>query len=165
MKRRRAQPATRQTRSEASCRIADSDSHVLRELEENPDFMLMMLDIPISFHRAYVPMTGMVTAALMLSYAAQTCVDGETQDGITDLDGWFTKTQQQWTDEIGLSKDEIATARSRLRELGALEERLVRDASGFKSFLQYRVNFDRVSELLMEQAARMRRDRSAQSAH
>ena len=136
-----------------------ADPAMLKEIEDNPDFVLMMLDVPISFHRAYVPMTGMVTAALLLSHAVQTSVDGETQYGITDRDGWFTKTQQQWTDEIGLSKDETISARARLRELGVLEERLVRDEGGFLSFLEFRVVYECIQELLLRQAEQMRRER------
>ena len=162
MKRRQTHKSARPT-SEAM--PAATRPGLLEELENNQDFMLMMLDIPISFHRAYVPMTGMVTAALLLSCAVQTCVDGETHDGLTDRDGWFSKTQQQWSEEIGLSKDELTTARTRLRELGVLEERLVRDETGFRNYLQYRANLDRVSELLMVQAAGMRRDRTAATAH
>lgn len=133
-----------------------SADSLLREFDDNHAFLLMMLDTPITFHRAYVPLTGMVTAALLLSHVVQTCTDGETHDGITDSDGWFTKTQQQWTDEIGLSRDETATARSKLRNLGVISERVVRDKCGFRSSLQYRANFDRIAELLTQQAHAMR---------
>jgi hypothetical protein len=159
------QPAANTQQGDEDSAHGCSSASLLRELDDNHEFLLMMLDGPITFHRAYVPMTGMVTAALLLSHVVQTCTDGETHDGITDSDGWFTKTQQQWTDEIGLSRDETATARSKLRDLGVISERVVRDKGGFKSSLQFRANFDRIEALLAEQARAMRSRAMRSTAH
>ena len=47
------------------------DDQLARELNANPEFALFMLDLPIVVQRAFIPLTGRVTAALMLSWAIQ----------------------------------------------------------------------------------------------
>ena len=83
-----------------------------------PELLLDIFDLPVSFHRCLVPITGGVTGALMLSQAIAT---SETVP--PDCDGWFTRTQEEWTEETGLSRCEQQTARRALREAGFLEER------------------------------------------
>lgn len=135
----------------------NSNKHQLvAELEDNHEFVLMMLDLPIAFHRAYIPMTGKVTSALMLSWAIQLTEECATHD-----DGWFTKTGESWTMDIGLSTDELKTARKRLEELGLIEVR--REKSGetpFRAPNQYRVNFKRLDELLRVQAQQIKQQKS-----
>jgi hypothetical protein len=125
---------------------------LLQEIEDNPDFLLYLLDMPISFHRAYVPITGKVTAALMLSWAVQI-----TEEQVHASMGWFARTTEQWTDEIGLSKDEQQTAKERLSSLNLLEVRKQRDATGFKHWNEYRVNMSVLAELLKAHAAKLKR--------
>lgn len=67
-----------------------------------------LLDRPLAFHRAFVDLTGSVTAALFLSQA----VYWQYRN-----DGHWTKTRDEWTEETGLSRREQETARKRLREL------------------------------------------------
>jgi hypothetical protein len=95
-------------------------------------------DRPIAFHRAYVTITGSVTAALFLSQAAYWARRTK------DADGWFHKTRDEWEAETGLTRREQETARQRLRQLGIIEEHL-RDTP---ARLFYRVNSDRLDELV-----------------
>jgi hypothetical protein len=74
------------------------------------------LDRPIAFQRGYVTITGSITAALMLSQAYYW--SGRTGDP----DGWFYKTQEEWTKETGMTRLEQESARKILRELGLVEE-------------------------------------------
>lgn len=75
-----------------------------------------LLDRPIAFQRGYVTITGSITAALMLSQAYYW--SGRTGDP----DGWFYKTQEEWTKETGMTRLEQESARKILRELGLVEE-------------------------------------------
>ena len=110
----------------------------------NPELLLQILDLPVSFHRCLVPITGSVTAALLLSQAI--C---SAQEGDPTLNGWFRKSQDEWGEETGLSRCEQETARRLLREAGFLEER----RSGMPAKLWYRVCPERVWRALQERAA------------
>lgn len=94
------------------------------------ELLLEVFDLPVSFHRCLVPITGGVTSALMLSQAIWT-----TQAIERTANGWFSKSQDQWTDETGLSRWEQETARRALRSAGFLEERRV----GMPAKLWFRV--------------------------
>lgn len=106
--------------------------------------LLDIFDLPVSFHRCLVPVTGGVTAALMLSQAIWT-----TQALEDSADGWFTRSQDQWREETGLSRWEQETARRALRSAGFLEER--RD--GMPAKLWYRVRPEAVWRALQAYAA------------
>jgi hypothetical protein len=80
--------------------------------------LLEVFDLPISFHRCLVPVTGGITSALMLSQAIWT-----THALEPSAEGWFIRSQEQWTQETGLSRWEQQTARRALRRAGLLEER------------------------------------------
>ena len=108
------------------------------------DLLLQLFDLPVSFHRCLIPITGGVTAALMLSQAIW-----ETQELGPAADGWFAKSQDQWTEHTGLSRWEQETARRALRRAGFLEER----RAGMPSKLWYRVRADQVWSALREYGA------------
>ena len=91
--------------------------------------------MPITFHRCFVRITGSVTAALMLSQA-MTWTDSLEPE----LEGWFSKCQNDWTWETGLSRWEQETARRVLRNCALLEERVV----GMPARLWFRVNRQRL---------------------
>jgi len=117
-------------------------SNALRPLDKA--MMLDLLDEPIVFHRAYVPVAGGITAALFLSYA------GYAYESIPkDSNGWFTRTQAEWERDTGLTRREQETARRQLRERGLLEERRV----GMPAVLWFRVNWRRLGEALEQKAA------------
>ena len=80
------------------------------------------LDRPIAFQRAFVTVTGSITAALFLSqavYWARRCLEHE------DGERWFYKTQSDWEDETGMTRYEQEGARKVLRGLGLLKEKRV----------------------------------------
>ena len=73
---------------------------------------------PITFHRAFVDLTGTINAALMLSQALYW-----TNHLKPNRDGWFYKTREDWQAETGLTRKEQDNARQRLTRLGILETR------------------------------------------
>ncbi|MBE0623474.1 MAG: hypothetical protein IH606_01555 [Burkholderiales bacterium] len=109
----------------------------------HPELLLQILDVPLSFHRCLVPISGSVTAALLLSQAI--C---NAQGADPALDGWFSKSQDEWGEETGLTRWEQATARRLLREAGFLEEQRL----GMPAKLWFRVRPERVWQALQERA-------------
>ncbi len=107
------------------------------------ELLLQIFDLPVSFHRCLIPLTGGVTAALMLSHAI-----GTTQEIDPAAEGWFLKSRDEWKAETGLSRWELETARRSLREAGFLEERRF----GMPAKLYYRVRADRLWHALQEEA-------------
>ena len=97
-----------------------------------------LLDRPIAYHRCFVTLTGSVTAAVMLSQAFY------WSNRTEDPEGWFWKTQEQWTEETGLTRFEQETARKKLRSLGIWEEK----REGVPAKLFFRLNIKAISELL-----------------
>lgn len=112
------------------------------------DLLLEVFDLPVSFHRCLVPITGGVTAALLLSQAIWT-----TQTIEPSANGWFSRSQEQWTEETGLSRWEQETARRALRNAGFMEERRV----GMPAKLWFRVRPEAVWRALQARAAPVRR--------
>lgn len=112
------------------------------------DLLLEIFDLPVSFHRCLVPITGGVTAALMLSQAIWT-----SQTIEPTANGWFSRSQEQWTEETGLSRWEQETARRALRSAGFLEERRV----GMPAKLWFRVRPEAVWRALQVRAVPVRR--------
>jgi hypothetical protein len=115
----------------------------LEGLGITPQVLLDVFDTPLSFHRCLVPVTGGVTSALMLSQAIWT-----TQSLEPSADGWFIRSQEQWTQETGLSRWEQETARRALRRSGLLEERRV----GMPAKLWFRVRPEAVWRVLQAHA-------------
>jgi hypothetical protein len=109
------------------------------------ELLLEVFDIPVSFHRCLVPVAGGVTPALMLSQAIWTSQTLDPSAG-----GWFIRSQEQWTQETGLSRWEQETARRALRRAGLLEERRV----GMPARLWFRVCADVVWRALQAGAGK-----------
>lgn len=112
------------------------------------ELLLEVFDPPVSFHRCLVPITGGVTAALMLSQAIWT-----SQEIDHTANGWFAKSQEQWAEETGLTRWEQETARRALRSFGFLEERRI----GMPAKLWYRVRPELVWFALQRHAAALGR--------
>lgn len=112
------------------------------------ELLLEVFDLPVSFHRCLVPITGGVTAALMLSQAIWT-----TQTIEPAVSGWFSRSQEQWTDETGLTRWEQETARRALRRAGFVEEKLV----GMPAKLWFRVRPEAVWRALQAHSAALHR--------
>lgn len=121
------------------------------EIRTNPAFAMFMLDLPIAVKRCYIPLTGRVTAALLLSWAVQ--ISEELPPG----DQWFAKSNEEWMNEIGLSKDELASARERLGELDLLHvRREAVEPGALRRVNHYRVNWTALTRLLLQHGRQMR---------
>jgi hypothetical protein len=114
---------------------------------ESEALLLELLDMPISFHRCLVPLTGKVTAALLLSYLLW-----NEDEARPDPAGWVTRPLDRLREETGLSKDELGSARRALRALGILEERRL----GMPPRVEFRINRRRIAQLLVEQVGSAR---------
>jgi len=95
-----------------------------------PEILRTLLGPPIAFNRSLVPLVGSVHAALMLSQALY------WSDKTKDPEAWFWKTQDEWTEETGLSRREQETARKQLQGTGFWGERYDR----YKHRQLYRVH-------------------------
>ena len=115
-----------------------------------PSLVLEVFDLPITFHRCLVRVTGSVTAALMLSQAM-----AWTEDLAPEVEGWFMRSQGDWAEETGLSRWEQETARRVLRNCGLLEERKM----GMPARLWFRVNRQRLGAALRELSERREKSR------
>lgn len=104
----------------------------------NKQCLLSVLQRPIAFHRIFAQLSGSVTAGLFFSQLFY------WHDKGSDPDGWIYKTYSEWTEETTMSRKELDTARRKLKNLHLLEEKLC----GVPAVLHYRINFDRLSELL-----------------
>lgn len=105
----------------------------------SPNLLLELFgQTPIAFHPIYVDITGSLTAALWLAYAAY-----HVSEYGTDPEGWFQKTQEAWTVETRLTRREQESARARLRELGLIQER-----RGLNQPMSYRLVTARLVALL-----------------
>lgn len=101
-------------------------------------FLSTVLDRPIAFHRVFVGVAGGVLPALMLSQAVYWAARTD------DPDGWFYKTAEEWKDEIGFSRKELETARSRLTVQPFWQEKL----AGAPARLHYRVDLEALLKVL-----------------
>lgn len=99
---------------------------------------LRLLDRSISFHRVFVRLTGSVTGALLLSQAVYW--QNRTRAG----DGWWWKTQEDWTEETGMSRHELATAKK------ACEPFLDSKRAGIPCKTWWRVNADAIQAAIDE---------------
>lgn len=115
-----------------------------------PSLVLEVFDLPITFHRCLVGVTGSVTAALLLSQAMAWSEQLEPE-----VEGWFMRSQGDWTDETGLSRWEQETARRVLRNCGLLEERKM----GIPARLWFRVNRPRLAAALRDVSERREKSR------
>ena len=115
------------------------------------DLVLEVFDLPITFHRCLVRVTGSVTAALMLSQAM-----AWTEPLAPEAEGWFMRSQGDWAEETGLSRWEQETARRVLRNCGLLEERKM----GIPARLWFRVNKPRLAATLRELSQRREKSRT-----
>jgi len=66
---------------------------------------LKKFDRPICFQRIFVELTGTITGALFLSQAVY------WQNRCDSEDGWWWKTQEDWTEETGMTRHELVSAK------------------------------------------------------
>jgi hypothetical protein len=105
-----------------------------------PNDLRTLLQRPIAFHRVFVDVTGSVTAALMLSQALYWSDKGD--------DGWFWKKQPDWERETGLTRRELDSARTRLKQLGILSEEL----KGAPPKIHFRLEMEVLYKLIWRKA-------------
>lgn len=101
--------------------------------------VLALFDRPIAFHPGFVALTGSVNAALMLSQAFYWAKRTRHPDG------WFYKSQEDWTKEIHLTRREQESARKLLRATGFWEE--VRKGNPAK--MHFRVDVEAFALVMM----------------
>jgi hypothetical protein len=102
--------------------------------------VFQILSRPIAFHRCLVPISGSVTAALMLSQAIY------WTPRTRDRYGWFYKSQKDWEEETGLTRSEQEIARKLLRVTGFWHEKL----RGVPATLYYCVDCEILQTRLQE---------------
>jgi hypothetical protein len=111
----------------------------------DPSLLLELFgQAPIVFNRIYIDIAGSTSAALWLAYAIYHVCEREADPG-----SWFSRSQEDWTHETGLSRREQESSRLRLRTLGILEERRQQNAP-----LAYRLVLDRLYELMESHSRR-----------
>lgn len=94
--------------------------------------LTQLLDRPIAYHRALVPLVGSVSGAVMLSQAIY------WQARTKEPNGWWWHTQGDWAEETGLGRHEQDTVRRELRRRSWWEE----DRRGVPARMHYRLNLD-----------------------
>ena len=107
---------------DATNSTSSKDLDALHDEVVQRQLLLDVFDLPVSFHRSLIPITGSVTAAFLLSHAiwnTQEAEAGSFGAPETDIiDGWFAMSQDQWSRQTGLSRWEQETARRLLRQAG-----------------------------------------------
>lgn len=111
----------------------------------SPALLLDLFDEPISFRRAYIELTGSVTAALYLSVACE--LSAALPE---DSDGWLRLGIEEWRRETMLTRAQLASARRLLANMDVLWER----RTGAPPRLETRVNTGLLLMLLDAQAKR-----------
>ncbi|KMQ75282.1 HNH endonuclease [Marinobacter subterrani] len=94
---------------------------------------------PIAFQRAFVDLGVGIAGALMLSQ----CIYWAKR--VTDEDGWFYKSQQDWEEETGMNRREQERARKALKSIGVLEEK----RRGVPAKMYFRVNEQALEKALL----------------
>jgi hypothetical protein len=76
-----------------------------------------LLDRPIAFQRPLAAVAGGALAGLFLSQALY------WSQRTSNAEGWFYKTQEEWTEETALTRSEQETVRKHLKARGLIKER------------------------------------------
>lgn len=104
------------------------------------DWLMMLLDRPIAYHKCFADISGSVVAAVMLSQAVYW-----TKSLPPEREGWFYKTQQEWQQETGMTRTEQENARRKLKTIGVLEEK----KEGVPCKLYFRINTLSLRKLIL----------------
>jgi hypothetical protein len=105
----------------------------------------ILADRPIAFRRDFAKLAGSIAGGLMLSqmfYWNSEAKAGKSK--IADSDGWFYKTQQDWTVETTMSRRELEAARQALVSKGLISFK----RSGAPAKTWYRLNLQIVVDAL-----------------
>lgn len=98
----------------------------------------------LSFRPAFVELTGSINAAVFLSQCIYWTQILHKTGKSQSTQGWFWKSQQEWSSETCLSRREQESARSCLVKLGVLEEK----RAGMPARMYFRVNTDVLGQRL-----------------
>ncbi len=109
--------------------------------------LLQILDRPIAYQRSFVRLGIGVAGAVFLSQMVYWINRAE--------EGWFYKTQEEWTEETGLSRYEQEGARKKLRDLGILHEK----KQGLPAKLFYSIDEDKLYQSVI------RANKDAENSH
>jgi hypothetical protein len=101
---------------------------------------LFFTDRPIAYHPILAKVFGSVTAALFLSQI------GYWSDKGAHHSGWIWKTEEEMTEETGLSRSEQQTARALLTWTGVLEEK----RKGVPARMWFKIDWDMLDIALTE---------------
>jgi DnaD/phage-associated family protein len=104
----------------------------------------LLKDRPIAYRPILARTLGGVTVGLWVSQLIYWSDKGR------DPDGWIYKTYNEWEEETAMSRRELDGARKRAGLLGVVEEKLAQ----IPARLHYRINWDRLEELLNAQNVR-----------
>ena len=106
---------------------------------------------PIAFRREFVPLTGSITAALLLSqmvfWTQQFC----GPDGAGNEGWFFLPSQEDVQQQTCLTRHQLEAARGQLIKRGLIDEsrkKLAGHESKKNGVVRYRINQDKVFELL-----------------
>jgi hypothetical protein len=99
-----------------------------------------LLKRPIAYHPIFTKIGGSPEAGIMLSQIWY----WSTNEKAAKEDGWFYKTQKDWFEETGLSRDDLDRARRLLKQKLLIEEKL----KGNPAIMHYKLNFSRLTKLI-----------------
>lgn len=98
---------------------------------------MMMIGRPIAYYPEIAKIIGIKATVFLCQFIYW---EGR-QD---DPEGWIYKTQEEIFNETGLSRKEQESARTKLKELGILEEKL----AGIPATVHYKFNWDELDKLI-----------------
>jgi hypothetical protein len=104
--------------------------------------LLLIGDRVIAYHPILAKVVGGVEVAVFLSQLIYWHGKGK------DPDGWIYKTQAEFEEETGLTRRNQETARTKLKDLGVLEEA----RRGVPAKMHYRLDLDKLAELVNNEA-------------
>lgn len=110
------------------------------EMSISKNALLDLLGSATAYYPAFSKVLGDPCAGIFVSRIFYWTNKGK------DPDGWIRKTQEEIEGETGLTLRNQQTARRKAREMGVLEEAL----KGVPAKMHYRVNLDKLAELLNE---------------
>lgn len=115
----------------------------IRNMELLESALDSLLARPIAYHRAFVDVTGSITAGLLLS---QAWYWNRTKENNPDRS--FYKTREEWAEETGLNLKAVDAARRVLRAKGFITEK----RQGNPSKMYYTLNKTKLTEAILEGA-------------
>ena len=108
--------------------------------EFNYEQLKKLLKRPVAFYAIFAKIAGGALAGLMLSQMWWLA----NADQVERNDGWFKKTQQELTEETGLTRWEQETAREQLIACGLLTQKI----AGLPAKTYYKLNMEKVLEAI-----------------